>query len=163
MPVTRGRYAAGGNGTPAGAGERGRATFAAAVVALLALGAGIAAWWQLTRQATPAPTPVPQPGMVERALAEAEADSIALKTRWVETVPETDLSALDPAQRESFVRLVNARFCECGCGYTLGACRNFDPTCPYSGPLVGALLDSIRAGHEFDLEGIRARPRARDG
>jgi len=145
------------------AGERGRASAAFAAVVLLAFAAGVFAWWQFTRPEPPPATPLPPPEAVKRALAEAEADSLALKTKWVETVPEIDLAVLDPAGRETFVRLINARFCECGCGYTLGACRNFDPTCPYSGPLVEALVDSIRAGHPLDLEGIRPRPRASEG
>lgn len=144
-----------GHGTSA---ARGRASTAFAAVVLVALAAGVFVWWRFTRPEPPPPAPLPPPEVVARALAEAEADSLALKTKWVETVPEIELDALDPATRETFVRFVNARSCECGCGYTLGACRNFDPTCPYSGPLVEALLDSIRAGHPFDLEGLRPRP-----
>jgi hypothetical protein len=59
-----------------------------------------------------------------------------------------------------FLRLVNTRFCTCDCGYTLGACRNFDTTCEVSGPIVAALLDSVRAGHAFSVEGLRERPAA---
>lgn len=139
-------------------GERGRTSGVFAVIVLLALGAGMFAWWRFTRPAAPPVSPLPPPEAIERALAEAEADSLALKTKWVETVPEIDPASLDPGERETFVRFVNARFCECGCGYTLGACRNFDPTCPYSGPLVEALLDSIRTGHPFEVDGLRPRP-----
>jgi len=142
------------------ASERGRASLAITVVALLALGGGVAAWWQFTHRPAPRAPELPPPDVVERALERAEADSLALKMKWVETVPDLDTSALDGTQRETFVRFINARFCECGCGYTLGACRNFDTTCPYSGPLVSALYDSIRAGHAFDLDGIRPRPSA---
>jgi hypothetical protein len=144
----------------AATGERGRASLAVLLVVLLAFGAGLAAWWQYTHRPAPRMAEVPAPGVVERALAQAAADSLALKTKWVETVPDIDATVLDPAQHETFVRFVNARFCECGCGYTLGACRNYDPTCEFSGPLVAALFDSIRAGHPFDLEAIRPRPGA---
>jgi hypothetical protein len=141
-----------------GAGERGRAGLAVLIVVLLAFGAGLAAWWQYTHRPAPRTAEAPPPGAVERALAQAEADSLALKTKWVETVPDIDATVLDPSRHETFVRFVNARFCECGCGYTLGACRNYDPTCEFSGPLVAALFDSIRTGHAFDLEGIRPSP-----
>jgi hypothetical protein len=143
--------------------SRGRAGFAVVALALLALGGGVTAWWQLTRGAAPREAPLPPPEVIERALAQVETDSLALKTRWVETVPDAGVEDLTAAQRETFVRFVNARFCECGCGYTLGACRNFDPTCPYSGPLVEALADSIRAGHRFDAAGIRPRPGTPEG
>jgi hypothetical protein len=142
------------------AAECGRAGPAVLIVILLAFGAGLAAWWQYTHRPAPRTAEVPPPGAVERALAQAAADSLALKTKWVGSVPDIDATVLDPAQHERFVRFVNARFCECGCGYTLGACRNYDPTCEFSGPLVAVLFDSIRAGHPFDLEGIRPRPGA---
>ena len=50
----------------------------------------------------------------------------------------------------------------CGCGYTLAACRTYDPTCPESGPVAEALRDSILAGHVRSAEGLRARPGAAD-
>lgn len=141
-------------------GERGRVNVVFVMLALIVLVAVIGTWWPLVHRAAPRAPELPPPDVVERALARAEADSLALKTKWVESVPDADDSGLDAAQHETFVRFLNARFCECGCGYTLGACRNFDPTCPYSGPLVTALLDSIRAGAPLDLEGIRPRPAA---
>jgi hypothetical protein len=67
-----------------------------------------------------------------------------------------DVSDLTPARRAMFVRFANAQRCTCGCGYTLAGCRAYDPTCPVSGPRVGKLLDSVRAGR---VPGpARARP-----
>jgi hypothetical protein len=141
--------------------ERGRANVFVLGGVLLVLGAGLAAWWQFTHpRAERDAAPLPSAEAVERALEQAAADSLALKTKWVDSVPELAEATLEPARHETFIRFVNARFCECGCGYTLGACRNFDPTCEFSGPLVAALHDSIEAGHRFDLEGIRPRPGA---
>jgi hypothetical protein len=141
-----------------GAPAAGRAPVAV-LGALLVLATGLTAWWQFGYQPEPpARLNIPPRDVIERALAQAAADSLALKTRWVESVPDLDLDDLDEDRREVFLRLVNARACECGCGYTLGACRNYDPDCEFSGPLARALLDSIRAGHAFPLDGIRPRP-----
>lgn len=151
------------NGTQEGR-ERGRISLVVALLVLLGLGVGLAIGWQHMRPAAPQPPvaggPVPDvpEGAVEAALEAAAADSIALKTRWVDSVPEIDLDALSLAQREIFLRFANARSCTCGCGYTLGACRNFDPTCEVSGPLAEALFDSVAAGKITGAEGIRERP-----
>jgi hypothetical protein len=128
---------------------------------VLVLGGGLFIWWQRTDPPAP-PGAVPElpAGAVERALAAATADSLALKTRWVDEVPGIDLLALAREQREVFLRFVNARSCTCGCGYTLGACRNFDPTCEVSGPLIAALFDSVAAGRITSVAGLRERPGA---
>ncbi len=140
-------------------GQSGRASLAVLAVFVAVLLAGLVTWWRSTHRATEPPSvPAAPEEAIGLALGAAEPDSTAIKTKWVETVPDLDLTALDPGRRETFVRFINARFCECGCGYTLGACRNFDPTCEYSGPLVAALFDSVRAGARFDLAGLRPRP-----
>jgi hypothetical protein len=124
------------------------------IAALLILAAGLAAlYFSLAGQGSRQSQDV-----VNQALALVDPDSLAIKTKWVETAPDTDVSDLNPDQHEAFVRLLNARFCDCGCGYTLGACRNFDPTCEFSGPIMETLLDSLRAGHAMSLEGLRPRP-----
>ena len=127
-----------------------------AVVALLALAGGLAAWYM----STPAGQKPRQRDVIDQALALADPDSSAIKTKWIESVPEIDVSDLDPETHETYVRLINARFCTCGCGYTLGACQNFDPTCEISGPIVETLLDSLRAGHPMSTAGLRPRPEA---
>lgn len=80
------------------------------------------------------------------------------KNAWVEEIPGTDLSALDPARAEIFLRFANARRCTCGCGFTLAACRQFDPSCEISTPLAAALLDSVTRGEVADTRGLRPRP-----
>ncbi len=80
------------------------------------------------------------------------------KNEWVDEIPSADLTSLDPARVEIFLRFANARRCTCGCGFTLAACRRFDPTCEISGPLVAALLDSVSRGLVADVRGLRKRP-----
>jgi hypothetical protein len=76
----------------------------------------------------------------------------------VDEIPGADLAGLDPARAETFLRFANARRCTCGCGFTLAACRRFDPSCEVSGPLVAALLDSVAHGWVSDARGLRRRP-----
>ncbi len=110
------------------------------------------------------PTPSPAVGQpesdVDRALRLAAIDSTK-KNEWVDELPGTDLSALSSGQAEVFLRFANARRCTCGCGFTLAACRQFDPSCEVSGPLVAALLDSVSKGLLADARGIRERPQVR--
>jgi hypothetical protein len=149
-----------------GSGEHGRASTIVVLVVLAVFAAGIAVWWSETHRerAMPVATPDAPAGSVQRALENAEPDSSEIKIRWVEDVPGIDLAALTEPRREVFVRFVNARSCTCGCGYTLGACRNFDPTCEVSGPLVEALFDSVKAGRiERVPAGLRERPAAAGG
>lgn len=97
--------------------------------------------------------------VVDQALLQIPGvDSSFIKTRWMDVVLGPDVSDFDDAQRELFVRHANARPCTCGCGYTLAACRTYDPSCPVSGPIVEALADSVRAGHIRSAEGLRMRP-----
>jgi hypothetical protein len=113
----------------------------------------------------PAPAPAEEPpeGVVEEALMQIPgADSSLVKTRWMDEIKGVDASALNPDQLELFVRYANARPCTCGCGYTLAACRTFDPTCPVSGPMVEAMRDSILAGYVRSADGLRERPASAD-
>lgn len=103
--------------------------------------------------------PDPSEEVVEQALDQIPTDSTALKSRWVDEVVGVDLTGLRGGQRELLVRFANARRCTCGCGYTLAACRIYDPTCPVSLPILAALRDSVIAGRIRSAEGIRARPR----
>jgi hypothetical protein len=145
-----------------------------AIVALVVLIAGIAIAWRQSRvprvpelsQGPPgaAPTaPEPAGPVVEQALQQAAPalaiiDSTAYKQRWIEEVRGADLSGLDHARRELFLRFANAQECTCGCGYTLAGCRASDMTCDVSGPRIEALLDSVRSGRIASARGIRARP-----
>ena len=90
--------------------------------------------------------------------AQTPIDSTAFKQRWLDEVRGIDLTGLDAAQRERFLRFANAGRCTCGCGYTLAACRASDMTCEVSGARLEALRDSIRAGQLTRMRGIRARP-----
>jgi hypothetical protein len=132
-----------------------------AIVAVVALAAGLsAAFWFARPPQPPAPPPdaslEPPVDAIHQALR-AERDSAEIKMRWVEELPNVDLAGLDAARREIFVRFANAERCTCGCGFTLAACRVYDPSCEVSAPLVAALLDSVRAGHIRSVAGIRAR------
>ena len=131
-----------------------------ALVAALALAAGVGAAWHEWRAGQPrapraaAPT-LPDPGdaVIDQALAQARdgaradsgtVDSAAIKSKWLGEIKGFDDADLPRARRERFIRFANAERCTCGCGYTLAGCRAYDPTCPVSGPRVQALLDSIR-------------------
>lgn len=94
---------------------------------------------------------------ITRALRLAGVDSTK-KNEWVDEVPHVDLAGLPAARVEVFLRFANARRCTCGCGFTLAACRRFDPTCEVSGPLVEALLDSVARGLVANTDGLRERP-----
>lgn len=85
------------------------------------------------------------------------------KNEWVEEIPGADLVALDPVRAEIFLRFANARRCTCGCGFTLAACRQFDPSCEVSSPLAAALLDSVTRGEVADTRGLRPRPHPEPG
>ena len=136
-----------------------------AIVAVAGLIAGLSAAWWYSRPPQPAPlagTPDAGAGLpddaIHRGLSAAADDSAAIKARWVDEVPGFDLSGLNAARREIFVRFANAERCTCGCGYTLAACRAYDPSCEVSAPRVQTLLDSVRAGHITSTAGVRKRP-----
>jgi len=105
--------------------------------------------------------PMQEPGdeVVDQALLQIPGvDSSFIKTRWMDVVLGPDVSDFDAVKLEIFLRHANARSCTCGCGYTLAACRTYDPSCPVSGPIVEALTDSVRAGHLRSADGLRTRP-----
>lgn len=144
--------------------QHGRASWIA-ILAVAGLIAGLSAAWWYSRPPRPAPlasTPDARPVLpddaIHRGLRAAADDSAAIKARWVDEVPGFDLSDLDAARREIFVRFANAERCTCGCGYTLAACRAFDSSCEVSAPRVQALLDSVRAGRITSAAGVRKRP-----
>ena len=136
-----------------------------ATVTLLLVGLGLAArQWRLPRFAPPERRPVEEAGdsVIDDALSQipSAVDSIALKSRWTDEIEGIDLARLSPERREIFLRFANAERCTCGCGYTLAACRAYDPTCPSSPKRVEALLDSVRRGLIRDASGVRERPPA---
>jgi len=106
----------------------------------------------------PSEVPPPSPATAEEPVADRADDraveqalemasrSVASRdtNRWVDEVKGVDITGLDGRRREAFLRFANAERCTCGCGYTLAACRTYDPTCEVSLPLAVALLDSIR-------------------
>ena len=145
--------------------EAGRVHWVAIVaIAVLLAGIGIA-WRQSQVPRIPEPmsgTPgdaEPPAAVVEQALRNTTPiDSTAFKQRWIEEVRGADLTGLDHARRERFLRFANAEQCTCGCGYTLAGCRASDMTCDVSGPRIVALLDSVRSGSIASARGVRARP-----
>ncbi len=134
---------------------------------LVALLAGLVAWFANWRAASPpAPAPVDplaafddsSDAVIDRALGQIPVDSTELKQRWMDDIKQIEVAGLSPRQLEHFVRFANARNCTCGCGYTLAACRTYDPTCPESGPILEALRDSVVAGLTGGVSRLRARP-----
>lgn len=110
-----------------------------------------------SRQAGEAPPLTEVEDPVARALRLAGIDSTR-KNEWVDDLPGVDPGTLTEARRERFVRLANTERCPCGCGFTLAACRRFDPSCEESAPRVAALFDSVAAGHYDRVAGLRERP-----
>jgi hypothetical protein len=154
--------------------EHGRAHWIA-LAAIVALLAGLAAWYTLARpprRETPAAMTAPpataapdvnlnpDERVVQQALERAKTsdDSVAIKQRWVEEVRDVDLALLSAPRREIFVRFANAERCTCGCGFTLAACRSYDSECEVSLPRIRSLFDSVRAGLITRTSGIRRRP-----
>ena len=130
------------------------AVLAAALLASMAIRHSFAPT-QTTRAA--APPAEPEGDVVARALELAHADS-SHKETWVDELPDLELASLSAPARETFLRIANGRRCDCGCGYTLAACRRFDSTCDVSGPRARALFDSVHAGRIRDATGFRVRP-----
>jgi len=98
--------------------------------------------------------------VVGRALRLAAVDTTK-KREWVDEIPDLDLPALTPAERETFIRIANGRACTCGCGFTLAGCRRFDSECEFSGPRASALYDSVHTGKLTRADGYRERPARR--
>lgn len=98
--------------------------------------------------------------VVARALRLAAIDTTK-KREWVDDIPDLDLAALTPAERELFTRIANGRACTCGCGFTLAGCRRFDSECEFSGPRASALYDSVHAGKLTRADGYPAKPARR--
>lgn len=138
------------------------------LVVMLAIVAAAAAAVVVMRDAArppAAPHGLPEPAAPDDAPEDSLARAQRLagvdstkKNAWVDEIPSADLSGLDPGRREVFLRFANARRCTCGCGFTLAACRVYDPSCEVSGPLVAALLDSVSRGLVSDVRGLRKRP-----
>ena len=135
------------------------------MIALLALAAGLAAFFHFRpdlseRHSVAFVEPEAGEHAVQRAARLASIDSTK-KTRWVDEVPGADLQRFNPSRRELFLRFVNSERCTCGCGFTLGACRQYDSSCEVSLPRVKRLYDSVAAGQLTDASGLRVRPVSR--
>jgi len=136
------------------------------LVVVAALAGGLTVWnsqWRTPKTASnlgqvsaPAPEDTSD-DVIDRALAQVPVDSTELRNRWLDEVRWADVSALTEPQRDLFVRAANSRRCSCGCGFTLATCREYDTTCPVSGPHVDALIDSVRSGLVPD-NALRKRP-----
>ena len=98
--------------------------------------------------------------VVARALRLAAVDTTK-KREWVDEIPDLDLAALTPAEREVFTRIANGRACTCGCGFTLAGCRRFDSECEFSGPRASALYDSVHSGTLTRADGYPAKLQSR--
>lgn len=136
-----------------------RTVLVSAAVALV-LVAGLVAAWRFRTPVPPGAGGADSSGterMIAEALEPATIDSTEIKTGWRDDVPGIDLAALEPAAREVFLRHANSRMCTCGCGFTLAACRTYDPTCPVSLPRVEALRDSVQQGLIASARGLRKR------
>lgn len=136
---------------------------AVVLVALIVLAAGLAVWLSAARPpapkaVTPGVSAEPDSGVIARALQNAEPDSAAIKSRWIDELNGMDLSRLTPEKRTLFLRYANSERCTCGCGYTLAGCRQSDMDCNISGPHLAALLDSVRAGRIRSAAGLRQPP-----
>ena len=79
----------------------------------------------------------------------------------MDEIPDLELAALTPAEREVFTRIANGRACTCGCGFTLAGCRRFDSECEFSGPRASALYDSVHTGKLSRADGYPAKPQNR--
>ena len=150
---------------PTASPQRSGVRIAVAITAILVLATGVALVL-LSRPHPEAKKPVafvePTDGesAVQRALRLASVDSTK-KTTWVDEVPGSDLKILTAGRREVFLRFVNSERCTCGCGFTLGACRQYDSSCEVSLPRVKRLYDSVATGQLTDATGLRTRPGAR--
>jgi protein-disulfide isomerase len=63
-----------------------------------------------------------------------------------DALPAVDLSALNPAQKATALKLLRQRDCSCGCGMKVAECRVKDPNCFYSKGLASVMVASIKAG-----------------
>lgn len=136
---------------------------AAMMVLLAGLGVAASQWRRPQARVTP-----PAPGtpltpadtlddrLIDRALGPGEGDD---KTRWIDEIPGIDVAGLDSTRRAIFLRHANTQQCDCGCGYTLAACRVYDSSCEESEPRVIALRDSVRRGEIQGAIGLREPPR----
>jgi hypothetical protein len=133
------------------------------VLVVAGLAAGGVAWWRSMRPVAPAVPPrleVPAPAplgpadtalagrgdVIERAMrGAAPGDSTAMRNRYADEVKGVDVTMLAPPDLATFVAFANAERCTCGCGFTLAACRSYDPSCETSLPLAISLRDSIVA------------------
>ncbi len=134
----------------------------AAALIVLAVGVAFMEWPRTPVAKAPAAFVEPADGesTVQRALRLAAIDSTK-KNAWVNEVPGADMKSFSPQQRQVFIAYVNAERCTCGCGFTLGACRQYDSSCEVSLPRVRRLYDSVAAGQLTEARGVRLGPGGR--
>ena len=63
-------------------------------------------------------------------------------------LPDVNLAALQPEQRTSLIRELNATKCPCNCGLTLASCRNRDRNCQTSLKMCNEMVGKIVGGKQ---------------
>src|SRR6266550_6691068 len=63
-------------------------------------------------------------------------------------LPDVDLAALTPAQKQTALKALRAQNCTCGCDMHVAECRIKDPSCGESRALAGIIVKAIREGKD---------------
>ncbi len=63
-------------------------------------------------------------------------------------LPDINLAALQPEQRTSLIRELNATQCPCNCGLTVACCRNRDRSCQTSLKMCKEMVGRLVAGKD---------------
>ncbi len=67
--------------------------------------------------------------------------------QFYNNLPDVNLAALQPEQRTSLIRELNATKCPCNCGLTLASCRNRDRNCQTSLKMCNEMVGKIVGGN----------------
>src|SRR5579875_1208905 len=62
------------------------------------------------------------------------------------SLPNVDLSGLNPVQKTKVLKLLRETGCSCGCSMKMAECRMKDPGCAYSKGMAAAIVDAIKQG-----------------
>ena len=88
-------------------------------------------------------------GMPVKAKVETFEDTgqIFLKNAELATdLPDVDMSALTPEQKQEALKRMNSQLCTCGCGLTVAQCRINDETCETSKKLGNEIVKQVASG-----------------